>query len=182
MEHTSTNKHPLSLFKHCPRCGGHFAANDWKSMRCATCGFVYYANASAATVALVGDGRGGLLVTERAFEPAKGTLDLPGGFVDIGETAEEGVVREVFEETSLTVVEARYLFSLTNCYSYSGFVVRTLDLFFACRVDDLSPLSARDDASMSRFVKIDELEPGDFGLHSVREGIKMIKDGRVTFG
>ena len=32
-----------------------------------------------------------LLVCRRAKEPAKGTLDLPGGFIDMNETGEEGV-------------------------------------------------------------------------------------------
>lgn len=43
---------------------------------------------------------------------------------------EEGVAREVREETGLQVVEATYLFSLPNTYLYSGFLVHTLDLFF----------------------------------------------------
>ena len=50
----------------------------------------------------------------RAKEPAKDTLDLPGGFIDMNETGEEGVAREVEEETGLKVKKATYLFSLPN--------------------------------------------------------------------
>lgn len=60
----------------------------------------------------------------------KGNTDLSGGFIDMAETGEEGVAREVREETGLQVVEATYLFSLPNTYLYSGFLVHTLDLFF----------------------------------------------------
>lgn len=169
-------QHPLYQFTHCPRCGGSFEVNDWKSKRCASCGFVYYFNPAAATVGLVTDGRGGLLVTERAFEPARGTLDLPGGFVDMGESVEQGVIREVHEETSLMVAETRYLFSLPNRYEYSGFVVHTVDMFFHCRVDDLSPLAAHDDAAALRFVPLDRLNPDDFGLDSIRRGVRLIID------
>ena len=58
-----------------------------------------------------------LLVCRRAKEPAKGTLDLPGGFIDMTETGEEGVAREVREETGMKVAKAEYLFSLPNITS-----------------------------------------------------------------
>mgnify|MGYP000800617137 CR=1 FL=1 len=46
--------HPLELFKYCPKCGSpHFEVNNEKSKRCADCGFVYYFNSSAATVAFI---------------------------------------------------------------------------------------------------------------------------------
>lgn len=70
-----------------------------------------------------------MLVVRRAKDPAKGTLDLPGGFVDLHESAEEAVRREVKEETGLDVKSSRYLFSIPNIYLYSGFEVHTEDLF-----------------------------------------------------
>ena len=127
--------HPLELFKYCPECGSaEFHVKDEKSKRCSDCGFVYYFNASAATVAFILNAKGELLVCRRAKEPKKGTLDLAGGFIDRFETAEEGVAREVLEETGLEVTETVYQFSLPNTYLYSGFLVHTLDMFFLCKV------------------------------------------------
>ena len=65
-------------------------------------------------------------MVRRAKEPAKGTLDLPGGFVDMGETVEQGMIREIKEETGLDVEEIQYLFSSPNVYMYSGMGVHTL--------------------------------------------------------
>ena len=84
----------LTRFKHCPVCGGSLQPDSAKSMRCHDCGFEYFVNASAAYVALIYDERGRLLVVRRRCEPAKGTLDLPGGFADMGETVETGVARK----------------------------------------------------------------------------------------
>ena len=123
--------HPLDKFKHCPVCGStRFEVHNAKSKHCADCGFTYYFNPSSATVAFILNERGEQLVCRRGKSPAKGTLDLPGGFIDMQETGEEGVAREVREETGLTVVRADYLFSLPNLYEYSGFMVHTLDMFF----------------------------------------------------
>ena len=141
-------EHPLSQFKYCPKCGSaHFEVHNEKSKQCADCGFVYYFNPSSATVALILNERDELLVCRRAKEPAKGTLDLPGGFIDMTETGEEGVAREVREETGMKVAKAEYLFSLPNIYIYSGFPVHTLDMFFRCTVEDTLHFKAMDDAA-----------------------------------
>lgn len=47
--------------------------------------------------------RGRVLLVERGRKPLKGYWSLPGGVLETGETAEEGVRREVFEETGLEV-------------------------------------------------------------------------------
>ena len=52
--------------------------------------------------AIVLDGDRVLLV-KRAHEPLKGEWSLPGGAVDVGETLEEAIRREVREETCLDV-------------------------------------------------------------------------------
>ena len=85
--------HPLEKFNFCPACGSkHFEVNDNKSKKCRNCGFEYYLNPSAANVALILNKKNELLVLTRKENPGKGMLDLPGGFANIGETAEEGVI------------------------------------------------------------------------------------------
>jgi 8-oxo-dGTP diphosphatase len=53
--------------------------------------------------AVVFDGDGRVLLVKRAHEPLKGEWSLPGGGVEIGETLAAAVIREIFEETGLTV-------------------------------------------------------------------------------
>ena len=94
--------HVLDKFKYCPACGSSgFEEQDEKSKRCKRCGFEYYLNPSAAVAAFILNSRGQLLTLRRSKAPAKGTLDLPGGFVDIGENINEALMREVKEETGL---------------------------------------------------------------------------------
>jgi 8-oxo-dGTP diphosphatase len=53
--------------------------------------------------AVVLDTKGHVLLVKRAHEPLKGEWSLPGGGVEIGETLEAAVAREILEETGLTV-------------------------------------------------------------------------------
>lgn len=171
---SKSNIHPLSKFKFCPVCGSvHFDVNNNASKRCRGCGFTYYFNPRAATVAFIRNDRNELLVAVRAKEPAKGTLDLPGGFVDSFETGEEAVMREVLEETGLQVTSVRYLFSLPNIYPYSGMDIHTLDLFFECHISGLNNLKAMDDVADLRWIPLCELNPIQFGLNSIRKGIQI---------
>ena len=104
-------EHPLSQFQYCPKCGSHrFEVHNEKSKQCPDCGFVYYFNPSSATVALIVNEQDELLVCRRGKEPAKGTLDLPGGFVDMFETGEEGVCREVKEETGMEAADSARIY------------------------------------------------------------------------
>lgn len=171
------DQHPLSLFNYCPKCGSpRFGIHNFKSKHCPDCGFTYYANPSSATVALILNERDELLVCRRAKDPAKGTLDLPGGFVDMDETGEQGVAREVKEETGMEVTRAEYLFSLPNRYLYSGLTVHTLDMFYRCHVADTRHFRAMDDAAELRYVPVRELCVDDFGLESIRRGLRLFLD------
>ncbi len=169
--------HPLHQFHFCPKCGSdRFIENNFKSKQCRRCGFTYYFNSSAAVVAIIENEKKEILVARRAKEPAKGSLDLPGGFADLYETAEEAVLREVFEETGLRVSTPLYLFSIPNTYVYSDFEVHTMDLFFRCEAAESGHLSPMDDVSELFFIDRKQLNPADFGLESIRKGVVKIID------
>ena len=162
------------LFTYCPACGSaKFVQNNQKSKRCESCGFVFYMNASAAIAAFIVNNAGDLLVCRRGKEPEKGTLDLPGGFVDDNESAEQAVIREIEEELQAKVTESRYVFSLPNRYKYSGLMIPTLDMFFACKLEDITNLKPSDDVADCFFVPLNELKPELFGLESIKKAVGM---------
>lgn len=168
-------KHPLHQFQFCPKCGSrHFLENNEKSKKCSDCGFIYYFNSSAAVVAVIENNKDEILVARRAKDPEKGTLDLPGGFIDMHETAEEAVAREIREETRLSINSTQYLFSIPNIYLYSGFEVHTVDIFFRCKINDFTHIVAQDDVSDLQFIAFDKLNPDDFGLISIRKGVEKL--------
>lgn len=170
--------HPLEHFQFCPVCGSsHWAEHNFKSKHCADCGFTYYANPCSATAAFIlrpavdGSGQEELLVVRRGKEPAKGTLDLPGGFVDMGETGEQGMMREILEETGLQVPAVEYLFSIPNLYMYSGMEIHTLDMFFRVHVAaDVVPHAA-DDAEDCQWIPLADVRAADFGLQSISQAV-----------
>lgn len=166
--------HPLELFHFCPKCGSEdFEIHNALSRHCANCGFTYYQNPRASTAAFILNDKGELLVARRGKEPAKGTLDLPGGFVDNEENAEQGMVREIKEETGLTIgVDAvKYLFSIPNVYRYSGMDIHTLDFFFLCHADENAIVKADDDAAELTWIPLNEIYVERFGLRSIREAV-----------
>lgn len=167
--------HYLDKFRFCPACGSsRFRVNDSKSKRCDDCSFTFYYNSAAATVAIIENEKGEILVARRAFEPAKGTLDIIGGFVDPGERTEEAIVREIKEEIGVEVSEDQlsYLFSLPNTYEYSNFIVRTTDSFFHLHLPSTTPLFPKDDVAACWWVKKSELNTDEIGLDSIRRGME----------
>ena len=93
----------------------------------------------------------GIVLIQRKYEPVG--LALPGGFVDIGETVEAAVVREMKEEISLDVT----IKSLLGVYSDPARDKRfhTVSVVYVCQANGL-PKGA-DDAKEAHIYKIDEI-------------------------
>jgi mutator protein MutT len=158
------------VFLFCPFCGaGGFRWDGEKSHSCSHCGKKLYTNAVGAVIALIYNPVGELLFTTRKFHPAKGTLDLPGGFIDLGETAEQAVVREVKEEVNLDVLDLQFYGSFPNEYTYADFTYFTIDLAFVCKVDNFDALLANDDVSEVCFKPLKQVNLQQIGLASVRK-------------
>ena len=169
--------HPLKSFEYCPRCGSkHFNINGERSRHCTNCNLIYYANASASPAAIITNSKGEVLLATRAFDPAKGKLDLPGGFVDMNETAEEAIIREIKEELNLDVQNPQYLFSLPNEYNFSGITVHTLDLFFKVKIDDNAIITSADDVASAQFYDLNNVNIEDIGLNSIKKAIEKLKN------
>lgn len=118
------------MFRYCPRC----AAPDpqfleGKKILCPSCGFQIYHNTAAAVAVLIRRDESYVFL-RRARDPGIGLLDLPGGFVDPGESAEEACRREVREEIGAELEGLRLLTSAPNTYPYKGIAYNTCDLLF----------------------------------------------------
>jgi NADH pyrophosphatase NudC (nudix superfamily) len=164
------NDNELSrVIRYCPKCGAaalRFVGR--KLVHCEVCDFDLYLNTAAAVAALITDDQGRLLVVVRAEEPKKGTWDLPGGFADPGESAEEAVRREVKEELGLEVTATRYLCSYPNTYEYGGMRYATMDLGFVCEVKDPAATRvSKDEVSQLLFIRPKEIDTARFGFASV---------------
>ena len=103
---------------------------------------------------VIEDGR--VLLVRRGHEPLKGKWSLPGGLLELGESIVEGVVREVVEETGLTV-EAVELIELIDRIHREGEQVRYHYVIadYLCRVVG-GTLQAASDADDVRWVRREE--------------------------
>ena len=70
---------------------------DRERQVCDACGFVAYENPKVVVGSVVGHG-GRILLCRRAIEPRRGFWTIPAGYMELGETAEEGALREAWEE------------------------------------------------------------------------------------
>ena len=112
----------MSIFKYCPNCKSlniEFPNNI--RFLCHDCNFTYYHNIAAA-VAIVFTFEDKVLFTVRNVDPDKGKWDLPGGFIDPGENAEEAACREIKEELGIDVEleDLKYITTSPNNYLYKS--------------------------------------------------------------
>lgn len=87
---------------YCSFCGSLFGADLGWPRTCAGCTEISYVNPLPVAVTLL-PVDGGLLVVRRTIEPRSGSLALPGGFIDLGETWREAAARELVEEAGVQV-------------------------------------------------------------------------------
>jgi 8-oxo-dGTP diphosphatase len=104
--------------------------------------------------AVVTDGQGRLLMIKRGREPGAGLWSIPGGRIEPGETDAEALVREMIEETSLTVQVGRLLGQVRRP-GLNGAVIDIRDYTAAVIGGTLRP---GDDAADARWVAVGEMD------------------------
>ncbi len=94
----------------CPRCGAPAARIPGElGKRCSACAYDHYPHLHPAVIVLVRD-TDRVLLTRKSFWP-KGRYGLVAGFVDVGESLEAAIHREVQEEVGVSVRDIRYIAS-----------------------------------------------------------------------
>lgn len=163
---------PAASIRHCPQCGAQEL--QWHTplnFECRACRFMLYLNIAAA-VAVIIECRGKILFGVRKNEPGKGMLDLPGGFVDAGESADECGRREVREETGIILGPLRFLGSFPNTYLYRGIRYHTLDIILTCSFDDCPAAQAGDDLAGVVWVERDAIDYDRIAFTSLRTAVR----------
>lgn len=144
-------------------------------MVCGECDFHFYRNPATATAAIVADACGKILLIRRAKDPSKGKLGMPGGFVDIGESAEEGLRREVLEEVGLAIEDLNFLTSFPNQYLYRSVMYPTVDLFFTARVQSFESAQCLSEAEGLVILEPADVAPDDLAFDSMRHAMRLYR-------
>ena len=112
--------------------------------------------------AVVTDGQGRLLMIKRGHEPGAGLWSIPGGRIEPGEADAEALVREMLEETGLTVQVGRLIGGVRRP-GLDGTVIDIRDYAATVIGGTLRP---GDDAADARWVDLAEM-----GSLEITEGL-----------
>jgi ADP-ribose pyrophosphatase YjhB (NUDIX family) len=174
----------MEAIRHLAFCGSCGAAatekiaNAGGPFRCAVCGFTLYFNAASAVAAVIVREDGRALFVRRAKDPAKGALGMPGGFVDMGENAEQALAREVLEEVGLELTDVRYLSSHANRYVFAGVTYDTVDLFYTARAIDAGRAVPLDAVDAIEWLDPLTVPPEEIAFESMRAALEVFRAER----
>jgi NAD+ diphosphatase len=164
-----------NFFKFCPSCASqNFTYHNNFKFHCNDCDFVLYHNIAAA-VAVIFTFEDKLLFTVRNVDPDKGKLDLPGGFIDPNETAEQAACREIEEELGLLITsnDLSYITTEPNNYIYKNVAYRTMDIFYECQLKTtVVNINAKDEINDLVWIKRSKIDLEKIGFVSIRNVIK----------
>ncbi len=152
--------------RHCRACGSaveyRVPPDDNRERAvCPTCGTVHYEN-PLNVVGTVPVWEGRVLLCKRAIEPRYGLWTLPAGFLELGETTEQGALRETDEEAGARI-ELGALFTVLN-------VVRVGQLHLFYRATMTSPeLNPGSETLEARLFAEDEVPWDQIAFRTVRE-------------
>jgi len=93
--------------QYCSRCGQAVQkrvpeGEDRERHVCSACGVIHYENPRMVVGCIVEE-QGRILLCKRAIQPRYGHWTVPAGFLELGESAMQGAVRETEEEASAAV-------------------------------------------------------------------------------
>ena len=168
---------PVELFRFCPKCAAPRAEDNAAKtpLCCVACGLVLYFNPTVAAAAFVFDTAGRVLLIRRAKDPSAGKFGVPGGFIDFGESAEDGMRREVREEVGLELANVRFVVSFPNLYHYRDVIYPVVDLYFAADAVNPETAVALDGVAGIEWRKPEDVPDEETAFESMRVALRAIR-------
>lgn len=148
----------------CPRCGAPATVQFPRSMRCTRCEYVAFYNPKPVGCAIARDDDGRVWLARRGHDPGRGLWSMPGGFVDLGESVEEAIVREVREELDVHAS----LGELVGVYSHAD--DRVVVIVYEARIDGTP--RATDEAPEVRAFARDEIPWDELAFANDRAALR----------
>ncbi|MDR4498894.1 MAG: NUDIX domain-containing protein [Candidatus Scalindua sp.] len=161
---------------YCLQCGSDKYKNiSSKQFLCESCGYTYFQNIAASVAAII-ECHNQILVCTRKFDPCRGKLCFPGGFVDMNESAESALKREVFEELKIEISEMRYVGSFPNVYLYKHVEYHTLDFFFSLKLEEVPQITVGEEIAAIKWIEKDKINYDGFAFESIKWGLQRYSD------
>lgn len=157
-------------YRYCPRCAAPLAEGEkFGRLRrhCRYCGFIHFREPKVAVAALVSrDSR--ILLVRRAAPPRVGFWALPAGYMDADELPEEALIREVEEETGVTV----RVMGLRGVAPLAGWAARRGILLLYRAEATGGSLAPADDVSDARWFGRDDVPWEELAFESTAEFVR----------
>jgi len=163
--------------KFCSQCGNPVSeeipeGDNRERFVCPSCHTIHYQNPRiiAGCLALHEDQ---VLLCKRSIEPRLGKWTLPAGFLENGETIEEGALREMQEEANAnaTILDIYTMFSLPH--------ISQIYMFFRAQLTDLNFFPG-DESEDVRLFREDEIPWDDLAFPVVYDTLKFYLEDRVN--
>ncbi len=158
-------------YKFCPKCGSEAEKKSPNLLICKNCTYNFYINPAPTNAIILENEAGEILLVKRKFEPKKGFLDLPGGFVEIGESMEDSTFREVKEELGIDIKKVTYFNSYPDDYLYQGINVKTLGLTLTGKIEGEPKLTPSDDVEEATFYQKDKIPMDKIAFNSIKQAL-----------
>lgn len=142
--------------------------DDRERSVCGTCGFVNYVNPKIV-VGAVAVWNDQILLCKRAIEPRRGFWTLPAGYMEEGETVEDGVRREAREEACADLI----LDGLLAVYSVPR--ISQVQLMYRARIAD-GRFAAGPESEAVQLVSYDAIPWGELAFPTVAWALRHWRD------
>jgi mutator protein MutT len=157
--------------KYCTRCGAKFHKKAQRLFICEACDFHFYIAPSSCNAIIVENKKGEILLVKRKTDPFKDYWDLPGGFIDLDETLEESLIREIKEELGIKLTDFHYFRSYFDTYFYKDVNYHTLGMIFTGIIDQQN-LKPTDDVSEAKFFPKKNIPWKKLSFNNVKKALK----------